>query len=370
MDTPSIVPRRSLQPFSWLYGIGVNVRNALFDRKILKQHSFNIPVICVGNLTVGGTGKTPHIEYLIRLLTPDYKVAVLSRGYKRRSKGFLIVDVDSHANDVGDEPLQLKQKFPEIVMVVDKNRVRAIEKILAIEKEERPDVILLDDGFQHRHVLPSLTILLVDSNRPVYEDRLLPAGSLREPLKGKERASIVLVTKCNPDMQPIDFRIYTNGLNLYAYQELYFTAVSYGMVKPVFPDYQEERFVMDDLRKKHVFLITGIATPAPLVEKLEHKTYNLHTLFFPDHHPFSADNIDTIRKMVQSVDDDDKIILTTEKDAVRFRTLSSLDEELKKRLYFIPIRVTFIDEKEKESFNHKIIKHVREYPTNSSLSER
>ena len=183
MDTPSIVPRRSLQPFSWLYGIGVNVRNALFDRKILKQHSFNIPVICVGNLTVGGTGKTPHIEYLIRLLTPDYKVAVLSRGYKRRSKGFLIVDVDSHANDVGDEPLQLKQKFPEIVMVVDKNRVRAIEKILAIEKEERPDVILLDDGFQHRHVLPSLTILLVDSNRPVYEDRLLPAGYLREPLK-------------------------------------------------------------------------------------------------------------------------------------------------------------------------------------------
>src|SRR5690554_2831027 len=370
MDNPSIEPRRSLQPLSWLYGIGVNLRNALFDRKILKQHTFNIPVICVGNLTVGGTGKTPHIEYLVRLLSPDYKVAVLSRGYKRKSKGFLIVDTDSKVSDVGDEPLQIKQKFPEILVVVDKNRVSAIEKILSIEKEERPDVILLDHGFQHRHVQPSLSILFVDSNRPVYEDFLLPAGSLREPLKGKERASVVVVTKCNPDMQPIDFRIHTNGLNLYAFQELYFTSVNYGMVKPVFPDYQEERFVMDNLRKKHVFLITGIATPQPLVDKLEHKTYNLYTKFFPDHHPFTEEDVASIRELIQSVDDDDKIILTTEKDAVRLRALPSLDEELKKMLYYIPIRIAFTDEKEKESFNNKIIEHVREYQTNSKLSER
>ncbi|MBK5194681.1 MAG: tetraacyldisaccharide 4'-kinase [Proteiniphilum sp.] len=370
MENPSIEPRRSLQPLSWLYGIGVNFRNALFDRNIVKQRSFNTPVICVGNLTVGGTGKTPHIEYLIRLLSPDYKVAVLSRGYKRKSKGFLIVDPDSKVSDVGDEPLQIKQKYPETLVVVDKNRVSAIEKILSIEREERPDLILLDDGFQHRRVQPSLSILLVDSNRPVFEDYLLPAGSLREPLKGKERASIVLVTKCNPDMQPIDFRIYMNGLNLYAFQELYFTSVNYGMVKPVFPDYQEERLVLDDLRKKHVFLITGIATPQPLVDKLEHKTYNLYTKFFPDHHQFTEEDVESIREMIQSVDDDDKIILTTEKDAVRFRALPDLDDELKKMLYFLPIRISFIEEKEKESFNNKIIEHVREYQTNSRLSER
>ena len=188
MDNPAVEIRRAMLPLSWLYGIGVDLRNWLFNRKILKQHTFDIPVICVGNLTVGGTGKTPHIEYLIRLLTPRYKVAVLSRGYKRKSKGFLIVDTDSKVQDVGDEPLQIKQKFPNTLVVVDKNRVSAIQKILSIEKSERPDVILLDDGFQHRHVLPSLSILLVDSNRPVFEDKLLPAGLLREPLKGKDRA--------------------------------------------------------------------------------------------------------------------------------------------------------------------------------------
>ncbi|HBG58192.1 MAG TPA: tetraacyldisaccharide 4'-kinase, partial [Porphyromonadaceae bacterium] len=147
MDKPIVEIRRSLLPLSWLYGIGVNFRNGLFNRKILKQRTFQIPVICVGNITVGGTGKTPHIEYLIRLLSPRYKVAVLSRGYKRKSKGFLIVDPDSKVRDVGDEPLQIKKKFPGTLVVVDKNRVAAIEKILSIEKAERPDVILLDDGF-------------------------------------------------------------------------------------------------------------------------------------------------------------------------------------------------------------------------------
>lgn len=372
MNNPSVEPRRSLQPLSWLYGVGVHFRNTLFDRKILKQRSFDVPVICVGNLTVGGTGKTPHIEYLIRLLSPDYRVAVLSRGYKRKSKGFLIVETDSKAAHVGDEPLQLKQKFPEVMVVVDRNRVKAIEKILTIEKEERPDVILLDDGFQHRYVQPSLSILLVDSNRPVFEDRLLPAGLLREPLSGKERASIVVVTKCNPDMQPIDFRIYTNGLNLYAFQELYFTTLNYGLLKPVFPDYQQDRLVLDDLRKKHVFLITGIASPQPLVDKLEHKTYNLYTRFFSDHHSFTEEDIASIRELLQSVevDEEDKIILTTEKDAVRFSSLPFLDESMKRMLYQIPIRISFIEDKEKESFNNKIIEHVSKHPSNSRLPKR
>ncbi|MCE5206215.1 MAG: tetraacyldisaccharide 4'-kinase [Porphyromonadaceae bacterium] len=365
MDKPTVEIHRAMLPLSWLYGIGVNFRNWLFNKKILKQHVFDIPIICVGNITVGGTGKTPHIEYLIRLLTPRYKVAVLSRGYKRKSKGFLIVDSDSKVQDVGDEPLQIKQKFPDTLVVVDKDRVSGIKKILSIEKTERPDVILLDDGFQHRHVLPSLSILLVDSNRPVFEDKLLPAGRQREPLKGKDRASIVLVTKCDPDMQPIDFRIYTNGLELFPYQRLYFTTFDYDSVKPVFPDMQLEPILLNELRKKHLFLITGIASPAPLVDKLEHKTYNLYTKFFSDHHLFTKEDVQSIRQMVESVDDDNKMIITTEKDATRFRALPYLDDELKKILYYIPVRVTFVDDTERNAFNHKILEHVRNHQTNS-----
>ncbi len=370
MDKPPPKIRRSLLPLAWLYGVGVGLRNKLFDTKILKQHKFDIPVICVGNITVGGTGKTPHVEYLINLLSPRYKVAVLSRGYKRKTKGFKIVDTDSKPGDVGDEPLQIKQKYPDTLVVVDKNRKSAIEKILSIDKEERPDVILLDDGFQHRHVLPSLSILLVDSNRPVYEDNLLPAGNLREPLKGKHRASTVIVTKCSRDMQPIDFRIYENGLDLFPYQDLYFTTFEYGNITPVFPEIQPETLDPDDLRKKHVFLVTGIASPQPLVEKLELKTYNLYPKFFPDHHFFKEEDIEEINVEMHAVDvdDEDKIIVTTEKDAIRFRALTFLKEEFKKKLYYIPIEVVFLEKSEKDSFNKKINRHVRNHQTNSRLS--
>lgn len=370
MEKPPVKIQRTLLPLSWLYGLVVNVRNRLFDRGILKSVKFDIPIICVGNLTVGGTGKTPHVEYLIRLLSSRYKVAVLSRGYKRKTNGFRIVDTDSKVSDVGDEPLQIKQKFPDTLVVVDKNRQNAIKKILTIEKEERPDVILLDDGFQHRYVQPSLSILLVDSNRPVYEDVLLPAGSLREPLSGKNRASMVIVTKCPPDMQPIDFRIYANGLNLFVYQELRFTTFDYGKIKPVFSDLELPVLEPDDLRKKHVFLITGIAQPEPMAEKLELKTYNLYTKFYPDHHQYKASDIEDIQKELDEIDDDDKIIITTEKDATRFRALTFLPEEMKKIMYYIPIQVQFIEESEQESFNKKIINHVRNHQANSRLSKR
>ncbi|MDD4777733.1 MAG: tetraacyldisaccharide 4'-kinase [Fermentimonas sp.] len=365
MDLPKVEIRSSLLPLSWLYGTAVNFRNWLFNKKIIKQRSFDIPVICVGNITAGGTGKTPHIEYLIRLLSPKFKVAVLSRGYKRKTKGFLIVDTDSKVRDVGDEPLQIKKKFPDTLVVVDRNRANAIEKIISIEKEERPDVILLDDGFQHRYVLPSLSIVLADSNRPVFEDKLLPAGLLREPLKGIYRASVVVVTKCNPDMQPIDFRIYTNGLNLFAYQELFFTSFDYDKLRPVFPELQSEEVSMNDLRKKHLFLVTGIASPEPLVRKLELKTYNLYTKFFPDHHNFTVNDIHSIADMVDTVEDENKIIVTTEKDAVRFRGLLYLPDKIKYMMYYLPVRVTFLNNKERFSFNKKIVEHVRNYKTNS-----
>ena len=344
----------------------MNLRNWLFDREILKQRSFDVPVICVGNITVGGTGKTP-ISVSYPLALKAIQGSSTEPGYKRKSRGFRVVETDSRVQDVGDEPLQIERKFPDRWFSWMQTVYEPSENPQRPGSTSRPDVILLDDGFQHRRVKPSLSILLVDSNRPVFEDELLPAGLLREPLSGKNRASIVLVTKCHPDMQPIDFRIYSNGLDLYPFQKLYFTSLEYGAIRPLFPELGGEELELNDLRKKHLFLVTGIASPAPLVDKLEHKTYNLYTKFFPDHHSFTKENIRSIWRMVASVDDPNKIILTTEKDAVRFQSLPFLEEEMKRILYYIPVRISFINENKQESFNNHIHKHVRNYQANRRL---
>ncbi len=356
--------RSGLTPLSWIYGFGVEMRNLFFDNGILKQKEYPIPIICVGNLTVGGTGKTPHIEYLIRLLSEEFKVAVVSRGYKRKSKSLQVVETISDVNRVGDEPMQIKLKYPETTIVVDKDRRNAIEYLLNLEDEIKPEVILLDDGYQHRYVKPSLSIVLVDSNRPVYEDKLLPAGNLREPLRRKDRAGVVIVTKCRENMLPIDFRIYANGLDLFPFQSLYFTSYAYQRLKPVFPALNRISYSLDDLRKKQVLLVTGIASNKSLEEKLTKKTCNLHTLFFPDHHFYSKDDIKTIEKQFAELSDD-KIIVTTEKDAVRLQSMLYLSDELKEKMFYLPIKVSFLDNRENESFNKKIIYHVRDYQKNS-----
>lgn len=370
MIQPSVKTRRALKPLSWLYGFGVWIHNKLYDWKILKSKKFPIPVICVGNITVGGTGKTPHIEYLIQILSGKYKVAVLSRGYKRKSKGLKQVETSSLASDVGDEPLQIKQKYPDALVVVDKNRCRAIESMLAMDKENKPDVILLDDGFQHRRVQPSFSILLVDSNRPIYQDSLLPAGNLREPVRNVNRASMVVVTKCSKQMQPIDYRIFSNELDLYPYQSLCFTYFEYDNLKPVFGETENEDIQLNDLLKKHVLLVAGIASPQPLVDKLEKKTYNLYTLFFPDHHAFEKTDIEAINNKISEIDDDDIIIVTTEKDAVRFRENEWVGDKLKQLLYYIPINVNFVRKSEQFLFYKKINNHVRDYQSNSRLPKR
>ena len=360
--------RTGLSPLSWIYGLGVELRNALFDNGILKQKEYSVPIICVGNLTVGGTGKTPHIEYIIRLLTDKYKVAVVSRGYKRKSRSLQVVETISDVNRVGDEPLQMKLKYPETTIVVDSDRRNAIEYLLNQDKDKQPDVILLDDGYQHRYVKPSMAILLVDSNRPIYEDKLLPAGNLREPLRRKDRAAIVLITKCGNNMQPIDFRIYANGLNLFPFQSLYFTDFLYEGLQPVFPSVNSESVALDDIRKMQVLLIAGIASPNSLVEKLTKKTYNLHTHFFPDHHFYDKNDIKGIEKQFAHLPED-KIIITTEKDAVRLQSLTYLSDEIKEHLFYLPIKVSFLENTENESFNNKIINHVRNYQENSRIPE-
>ena len=200
MEGDFININKKLLPLSWCYGLGVGFRNLLFEMGVLKSRSFKVPVISVGNITVGGTGKTPHVEYLIRLLKDHLNVAVLSRGYKRKSHGFVLAGKDTTMWDIGDEPYQMKQKFPDITMAVDSKRTRGIQKLIDGEAGKEIDVILLDDAFQHRYVKPGINILLVDYHRLVIYDKLLPAGRLREPVKSKDRADVVIVTKCPKDM--------------------------------------------------------------------------------------------------------------------------------------------------------------------------
>lgn len=209
-----------LTPFSWLYGLGVGFRNQMFELGILKSKSYDIPVIAVGNITVGGAGKTPHVEHLVRLLHDKVKVAVLSRGYKRKSRGYVLADKQSTARDIGDEPYQMMKKFPDIHIAVDKKRCHGIDRLITDESTKDTDVILLDDAYQHRYVKPGINILLVDYHRLIIYDKLLPAGRLREPQSGKSRADIVIITKCPKDLKPMEFRVLTKALNLYPYQKL------------------------------------------------------------------------------------------------------------------------------------------------------
>ena len=232
MEGDLIYINKKLRPLSWLYGLGVGFRNMLFEAGILKSHTYATPVISVGNITVGGTGKTPHVEYLIRLLKDKTNLAVLSRGYKRKSRGFLLADNDSTMYDIGDEPFQIKQKFPDITVAVDKKRTRGISRLINGEAGKDIDVILLDDAFQHRYVRAGISILLVDYHRLIIYDELLPSGRLREPVGSKDRADIVIVTKCPPDIKPMDYRVITKAMALYPYQQLYFSTHEYKPRQP------------------------------------------------------------------------------------------------------------------------------------------
>ncbi|MDD7706758.1 MAG: tetraacyldisaccharide 4'-kinase, partial [Bacteroidales bacterium] len=265
-----------LLPLSWLYGLGVRFRNALFEMGILKQRSYSLPVISVGNITVGGAGKTPHVEYLVRLLRGMARVAVLSRGYKRKSKGYVLANDRSRMEDIGDEPYQMKQKFDNIYVAVDKKRTEGIARLTHDEETKDVDVILLDDAFQHRYVKPGINILLVDYHRLIIYDKLIPAGRLREPLEGKRRADVVIITKCPPDLKPMEIRVLTKAMGLYPYQDLYFTTLQYQPLKPYYDisDKQSGKsLTLDDIHGYNVLLLTGIASPKQILTDL--KPYGL-----------------------------------------------------------------------------------------------
>ncbi len=354
-----------LLPLSWIYGSIMRFRNWLFDIGVKKSKSFSLPVISVGNITVGGSGKTPHVEYLVRLLQDKVKIAVLSRGYKRKSRGYVLAEEDTEMKEIGDEPFQMHQKFPGIYVAVDAKRVRGIQHLQDDEETKDVEVILLDDAFQHRYVKPGINILLVDYHRLIIYDKILPAGRLREPLSGKNRADIVIVTKCPKDLKPMEFRVLTKAMNLYPFQKLYFTCINYD--KPI-GIFNEQQLDLESLKDKNVMLLTGIASPKQMEHDLTPMVKTLTSVSFGDHHHFKSKDIDRINEIFESMPEP-RLIITTEKDAVRLRDSEGLYEIVKDNLYALPIKVSFMQDQE-ENFNEKIISYVRKNSRNSILAKR
>ena len=368
MEGDHIKINRWLLPFSWLYGLAVIIRNELFELNILKTRRFDTPVISVGNITVGGSGKTPHVEYLIRLLKDKMKVAVLSRGYKRKSRGYVLAGNNTPMREIGDEPYQMKIKFPNIRVAVDKKRCEGIDRLTTDEETKDTDVILLDDAFQHRYVQPGINILLVDYHRLIIYDKLLPAGRLREPLSGKHRADIVIITKCPDTLNPIDYRVLSKAMELYPFQQLYFTKLEYCPLEPIF--YKGLSIPLTEIRGKNVLLLTGIASPRQLETDINAYTGNnaLTMLSFPDHHSFTQKDIRRINEAFAGMEAP-KMIITTEKDQARLMGIETLSDDVKDNIYALPIKVRFMLDKE-ETFNKKIISYVRKNSRNSILVKR
>ncbi len=347
-----------LAPLSMLYGIGVFFRNLCFDCGIYTSREFPFPVISVGNITVGGTGKTPHVEYIVSILKDQFSIAVLSRGYKRKSSGFVVASTASGVSNVGDEPLQIKKKFPDVEVAVDGNRVRGIVNLCRYNR--KVNALILDDAFQHRWVKPGITILLMDYNRPVTVDNLLPAGRLREFASARKRAGIVIVTKCPSGIKPIERRIIAKELDLFAWQSLYFTTIMYGDPVPVFtggvpfPEREELKGM-----NSQILMVTGIVSPGPLKQHLSVISPVAAHLAFADHHKFTKRDAGKIGRVWKSVEGEHKFLVTTEKDAMRFREIGNyIDPEIRINMYYIPITISFVDN-DGELFKNQILNYVR-----------
>ena len=343
------------------------LRNLLYDEHLLYTYTPQLPTIAVGNLAVGGTGKTPHVEYIAALLLDaGYKVAILSRGYKRRTKGFMIADEHATAASIGDEPRQMQLKFPNAMVVVSENRASAISRLSRQFPEL--DVIILDDAFQHRKVRCGLQILLTPADNLYVNDHLLPYGRLREHAYGAHRADVVVVTKCPPSMQPIDRRVITSSLHCPTFQELCFSFVRYLAPQPVFsqnsqavdcstPDYMTHPVFPDTAP---VLLLAGIATPAYFREYAGERV--VAEMLFKDHHPYSAKDIARIAARLAQLPAE-AVVLTTEKDAVRLRDAGIVPENMRSRMWYLPIEVDF--SQDKNAFDSRVLRYVREHRRNT-----
>ncbi len=380
-----------LFPFSLLYGLVVIMRNWFYDAGFFKSYKFTKPVISVGNLDVGGAGKSPMTEYLIRLLKDNYKLATLSRGYGRTTKGYLVAGesrvksqesrqgdettdnspltthhspLTTHhsqlATQIGDEPAQFKHKFPDITVAVCENRVEGIKQLLPDN-----DLIILDDAYQHRAVEPGISILLFDYNRINEPHLLLPAGNMREPFSGRWRAQIIIVTKCPAQLIIDEQSVLAQKIQSLPYQHLFFTAIGYEHLQ----DFEGKPAEIDIDKETTVFLLTGIANARPLVQYLKGFTSHIIHHNYPDHHPFTLKNITKLAAEFTDSASQKKIIITTEKDAQRLEESwfkSAMPEAGSLPLFVIPIRVEFLNDGS-DRFNQLIIEHVREHTTYHSL---
>ena len=330
--------RKILFPFSILYSAIASIRNYCYDNGLLKSYPFNLPIIAVGNLSVGGTGKTPQIEFLIRLLSNKYKVATLSRGYKRKSSGFILADANVNAKIIGDEPYQYFTKFPDIQVAVDADRKNGIEQLLS--NSSKPDVILLDDAYQHRRVKAGFYILLTSYNELYSDDFQLPTGNLRENRSGAKRANVIVVTKCPSDLSKQEQEIIKRKLAILPNQTLFFSTIE-------FDEYvysENEKQLVSEIQNVDKLLLAGIAKPQSFFAHLQ--SDNKACLTFSDHHQFSEKDLLEIKNKAQN-----NIIITTEKDYMRLKV--SLPKE---QLYFLPIKTKFLFEG--DNFDKKIINYV------------
>ena len=309
------------------------LRNFLFDKKVLKSFSFNFPIICVGNLATGGTGKTPMVEYLVDLLKDEYKPATLSRGYKRKTKGFAIAGERTTAIEIGDEPMQFHEKFPGVTVAVGEERLVAIPQLL----QDRPDtdVIILDDAFQHRQVKAGLNIILTEYKNLYSRDLMIPAGDLRDVKTSRVRADLIIVTKCKPDLNDKEKDALTKELRLFPHQKIFFTEILYSQPYHLFNKEKGSLGAGTDL-----LLISGIANPKPMKEFLAAHVHSYDMLRYPDHHIFSSIDLKDIKKHFKRIHSEDKMILTTEKDGVR---LSKFQPELSEMpVYVLPVKQHFL----------------------------
>lgn len=344
------------------------MRNKFYDLGIFTSKEFEIPTISVGNLTVGGTGKTPHIEYLIRLLKPEFYIATLSRGYGRKTTGFVLSDTQSTAKVIGDEPLQFKKKFSGLRVAVDGQRVRGIKNLL----KEFPSLqaILLDDAFQHRAVKPGLNIVLTDFSKLYLNDYVVPTGSLREFKSGIQRADIIIVTKCPEILLPIERKRLLTEINPMPHQHVYFSYIKYGDFIPVIGE------GTNPLAKEYYFernfsiaLLTGIANTRPLEYYLKDKIKNIIPIKYNDHHHFTKADMDSIQKIFNNIVTANKIILTTEKDAMRLKSPEYAEAVKHLPLFYIPIEIEFHN-RDKQEFNEQIFHYVRANQKHSNIHSK
>ena len=346
-----------LRPLSWCYGFAVATRNMLFDCGVLREREYDIPVICIGNISVGGTGKTPHTEYLLKMLLPKYRVAVLSRGYKRKSRGYLLSTEETSVDAIGDEPWQMKQKFPTAIVAVDANRRHGISRLMTDEETRDLQIILLDDAFQHRYVKAGLNIVLVDYHRLVTYDKLLPAGRLREPVSSLVRANIVIVTKCPANMTPMEFRVVRNNLGLRPYQQLFFSTFRYGNLRPLFElSVGSTQQLTSDT---HVLLLTGIASPEQMMMDLQQITRHITPLFFSDHHTFTSSDSARIEREFTAMQGSKRLIVTTEKDGSRLLKVNGLSTIVRRHTYVLPIEVEIMQDQEAQ-FHTMVFDFIKE----------